>query len=251
MADAKVVSTPMGAHFKLISIIDEIGSLDPEVFPYSSAVCSVMYAMIGTRPDVAYAMGLVSRFMSRPGEMHWEAVKWILRYLKGLRDLNLVFTKGANLEVQGYCDSDHAADLDRRRSISGYVFTVGGNTVSWKSSLQHVVALSSTHAEFIALTEAVKEAIWIRGSLEDMGLQPKPAIVWCDSQSAICLSKNNAFHDRTKHVEVKFYFIRDIIEAGEVKVRKIHTSMNPADMLTKCIPVKKFEDALDILKLLR
>ena len=119
MADAKVVSTPMGAHFKLISIIDEIGSLDPEVFPYSSAVCSVMYAMIGTRPDVAYAMGLVSRFMSRPGEMHWEAVKWILRYLKGLRDLNFVFTKGANLEVQGYCDSDHAADLDRRRSISG------------------------------------------------------------------------------------------------------------------------------------
>ncbi|KAL9286002.1 putative RNA-directed DNA polymerase [Arabidopsis thaliana] len=103
MADAKVVSTPMGAHFKLISIIDEIGSLDPEVFPYSSAVCSVMM-----------------------GEMHWEAVKWILRYLKGLRDLNLVFTKGANLEVQGYCDSNHAADLDRRRSISGYVFTVGG-----------------------------------------------------------------------------------------------------------------------------
>ncbi|KAL9818308.1 putative RNA-directed DNA polymerase [Arabidopsis thaliana] len=126
MADAKVVSTPMGAHFKLTSLIDEIGSVDPEVVPYSSAVGSVMYAMIGTIPDVAYAMGLVSRFMSRPGEMHWEAVKWLLRYLKGSRDLNLVLTKGANLEVQGYCDSDHAADLDKRRSISGYVFTVGG-----------------------------------------------------------------------------------------------------------------------------
>jgi len=87
MADAKVVSTPMGAHFKLTSLIDEIGSVDPEVVPYSSAVGSVMYAMIGTIPDVAYAMGLVSRFMSRPGEMHWEAVKWLLRYLKGSRDL--------------------------------------------------------------------------------------------------------------------------------------------------------------------
>ena len=242
MADAKVVSTPMGAHFKLTSLIDEIGSVDPGVIPYSSDVGSVMYAMIGTRPNVACSTGLVSSFTSRPGEMHYG--------VKGSRELNLVFTKGSNLEVQGFCDSDHVADQDKRRSISGYVFTVGGNTVSWKSSLQHVVALSSTQIEFIALTENVKEAIWIRGLLDDMGLKPKPTIVWCDSQSVICLSKNNAFHDRTKHVEVKFYISKDIIKTGGVKVRKIHTFENSADMLTKCIPVKKFEKALDFLKLL-
>lgn len=207
--------------------------------------------MIGTRPDVAYAIGLVSRFMSKPGEMHWEAVKWLLRYLKGSTGLNLVFTKGSDFKVQGFCDSDHAADLDRKRSTSGYVFTVGGNTVSWKSSLQPVVALSTTEAEYIALTEAVKEAIWIRGLLEDMRIKPESAAVWSDSQSAICLSKNNAFHERTKHIAKKYYFIRDIIEAGEVEVHKIHTSRNPADMLTKGIPVNKFEAALDFLKLLR
>ncbi|CAA7059281.1 unnamed protein product [Microthlaspi erraticum] len=165
-----------------------------------------MYAMVSTRPDLAHAIGLVSRFMS---------------------------------------------DLDRKRSISGYIFTVGGNTVSWKSCLQSVVALSTTEAEYIAFSEAVKEGIWICGLLEDMGLKPEKATVWCDSQSAICLSKNNAFHERTKHVATKYHFIRDIIEEGEVEVLKIHTSVNPADMLTKGIPVYKFEAALEFLKLLR
>jgi len=105
-----------------------------------------------------------------------------------------------------------------------------------------VVTLSTTEAEFMALTEAVKEAIWIRGLLDDMGLKPEAASVWCDSQSASCLSKNNAFHERTKHIAVKFYFIRDIIEAREVEVEKIHTSRNPVDIVTT---------ALDHLKLLR
>jgi len=161
MADAKGVSTPIGAHFKLSAVRNNDESVDTEVCPYSSVVGSVMYAMIGNRPDVAYALGLVSRFMSNPGHMHWESVKWLLRYLKRSMDLKLVYTKGKDMKIHGFCDSDYAADLDKRRSISGYVFTVGGNTVSWKSSLQHVVALSTTEAEFMALTEAVKEAIWI------------------------------------------------------------------------------------------
>ncbi|CAA7041690.1 unnamed protein product [Microthlaspi erraticum] len=251
MSGAKIVTTPIGAHFRLSSTKEDEEGVDIEIVPYSSAVGSIMYAMVGTRPDVAYAIGLVSRFMSKPGAVHWEAVKWLLRYLRSSTDLNLVYTKGENFRVQGYCDSDYAGDLDRRRSISGYVFTVGGNTVSWKSSLQSIAALSTTEAEYIALTKAVKEAIWIRGLLIDMGLKAEKASVWCDSQSAICLSKNNAFHERTKHMATKFNFIRDIIEEGEVEVLKIHTSENPADMLTKGIHVKKFDSALEFLKLIR
>lgn len=249
MHEAKTVNTPIGGHFKLSAVKDASECIDTERFPYSSAVGSLMYAMVGTRPDLSYAIGLISSFMSKPGELHWEAVKWLLRYVKGSSDLNLVFTKSKEFRIQGYCDSDFAGDLDKSRSTSGYVFTVGGNAVSWRSCLQSVVALSTTEAEYIALSEAVKEAIWIKGLISDMGFKQEKATVWCDSQSAICLSKNNTFHERTKHVARKYHFIRDIIEDGEVEVSKIHTSRNPADILTKSVPVNKFVAALDLLKL--
>ena len=204
-------------HFKLASVQDDSECIDTVKTPYSSAVGSVMYAMISTRPDLAYAIGLVSRFMSIPGSVHWEAVKWLLRYIKGSHDLSLVYTKGKDLSVIGYCDSDHGGDLDRKRSTSGYVFTVGGNTISWKSCLQSVVALPSTEAEFIALTEAVKEAIWVKGLLEDLGFQQDKAQVWSDSQSAFCLSRNSVFHEQTKHMARKRSFLSDIIEEGNIE----------------------------------
>lgn len=152
MQDAKSSQTPIGTHFKLSAVKENEEGIDTQVTPYLSAVGSIMYAMIGSRPDLAYGLGLVSRFMSKPGEIHWEAVKWLLRYITGSLGVHLVYTKDKDFLVQGFCDSDYAADLDKRRSTSGYVFTVGGNVVSWKSCLQPVVALSTTEAEFIALT---------------------------------------------------------------------------------------------------
>lgn len=218
MEGAKSSMTLIGAHFKLSKVKDQEECVDTEVTPYSSVVGSIIYAMVRSRPDLAYGIGIVSRFMSNPCHVHWEAVKWLLRYIKGSTDLKLMFTRSNNMKVQGYCDSDFAADLDRRRSISGYVFTIGGNVVSWKSSLQQVVALSTTEAEYIALTEAVKEAIWLRGLLKDFGFKQEAASVWCDSQSALCLAKKSVFHERTKHVAVKYNFIRNIIAAKEVEV---------------------------------
>lgn len=135
MSEARPVSTPMGAHFKLASVIEEEECVDIDRVPYASAIGSIMYAMVGTRPDVAQAIGVLSRFMSRPGKIHWTAVKWLLRYLKGSTDLKLVFTKEKDFRVQGFSDSGYDADLDRRRSTTGYVFTVCGNIVSWKSNL--------------------------------------------------------------------------------------------------------------------
>ncbi|XP_062093841.1 secreted RxLR effector protein 161-like [Humulus lupulus] len=250
--EARSVNTPIGAHFKLKSLTKEEASFEEEkmkVFPHANDVGSIMYAMVSTRPDLAYGIGLVSRFMSKPSLEHWQVVKWLLRYMKGTANLQILYTKSNQneCEVMGYCDSDFAGDYDKRRSLSGYVFTVGGNVVSCKSNLQHVVALSSTEAEYIALTEVVKEALWLKGMMSELGFRQDHVIVHCGSQSAIHLSKNTVFHERTTHIDVKLHFLRDIVSKQLVKIVKISTKINPADMMTKVIPVSKFTSALNLL----
>lgn len=254
VTNSKPVQTPMGCHFKLSSTKEEDrAEKESEMrhIPYSSAVGSIMYAMVGSRPDIAHAVGLVSRFMSSPNTEHWNAVNWILRYLKGSSNYKLTFKKSDKFEVKGYCDSDYAADLDRRRSITGYAFQVGGNTVSWRSGLQHIVALSTTEAEYMALAEATKEALWLKRITCELGFPQKSVEIFCDSQSAICLAKNSVFHERTKHIQTRYHFIRDVIADGDLVVTKIDTKINPADILTKSLPVKKFEDGRSDLRVLR
>lgn len=172
MDQSKSVATPLGAHFKLHSPTeqeykDKEGRMKD--VPYQSAVGSIMYSMVGTRPDLAHAVGVISRFMSRPLKEHWLAVKWVMRYIKGTVDTKLSFKTKGEFVIRGYCDSDYGGDLDRRKSTTGMVFTAGGNTVSWRSSLQKVVALSSTEAEYIALSEAVKGGVWLKRFAESWG----------------------------------------------------------------------------------
>jgi len=166
MEGAKAISTPMPLHIQLSSKGSSISEKDKtymEKVPYASAVGSLMYAMVCTRPDIAQAVGLVSRFMSNSGKMHWEAVKYILRYMKGTPDHVLVFGgRYRDFSVVGFCDSDYAGDRDRRKSTSRYVFTVGGTMISWRARLQTIVALSTTEAELIAGVEAAKEALYLR-----------------------------------------------------------------------------------------
>lgn len=188
--------------------------------------------------------------MSDPNEEHWNAVKWLMRYIRGTTELKLTFKKQGSFEVKGYCDSDYAADLDRRRSITGYVFQVGGNTVSWRSGLQHIVALSTTEAEYMALVEAAKEGLWLKGITSEFGFKQEKVEIFSDSQSALCLARNSVFHERTKHIDVRLHFIRDVIADGSVKVSKIGTLENPADILTKSVPVKKFEEGRSQLRVL-
>ncbi|KAE8692332.1 hypothetical protein F3Y22_tig00110840pilonHSYRG00095 [Hibiscus syriacus] len=154
--------------------------------PYASDVGSLMYAMVCTRPDISQAVGVVSRYMHDPGKEHWEAVKWILRYILNTVDVGLVFQqdKQDGQCVVGYCDSDYACDLDKRRSTTGYVFTFTKAPVSWKSTLQSIVALSTTEAEYMAVTEAVNEAIWLQGLFGELGMEQKHIKVHCDSQSS-------------------------------------------------------------------
>ncbi|GJZ29607.1 hypothetical protein Tco_0574254 [Tanacetum coccineum] len=217
--------------------------------PYANAVGSLMYLMVCTRPDIAYAVSVVSRYLANPGKNHWEAVKWILKYLRGTANVGLVYgtDRGNHVDVTGFVDSDYAKDPDKGRSITGYAFLVQGCVVSWKATLQHVVALSTTEAEYMALTEAVKEAIWLRGLLEELGVKLNTVAVNCDNQGAIHLSRNHVFHERTKHINVRYHFIREVLEAKTVKVLKVGTEHNAADALTKVVPGRKLQHCLELL----
>ncbi|KAH9752645.1 hypothetical protein KPL71_014775 [Citrus sinensis] len=252
MKDSKPVSTPLSAHFQLSKSLEPTTDDDfnyMREIPCSSAVGSIMYAMVCTRPDLAHGVGVISRFIGNSGKGHWNAVKWVLRYLKGSAVTAIMFGKisGASPVVAGFVDSDYAADKDRRRSITGFVFTICGGAISWKSSLQSVVALSTTEAEYIALTEAVKEAIWLRGLVSELGFKQEVVVVGCDSLSAIQLSKNPKYHERTKHIDVRMHLIRDEISKGVVNVVKVPSEVNPADMLTKPLPSVRFRDLLNLI----
>lgn len=249
MQDAKSVTTPLAPHFRLSGKQSPTTAEEKalmEKVPYASAVGSLMYAMVCTRPDISQAVSVVSRFMANPGKAHWEAVKWILRYLKGTGNTGLCFG-GDTCRVNGFVDSDYAGDLDRRRSTTGYVFSIHGAPVSWRSMLQATVALSTTEAEYMALAEGVKEALWLWGLLGDFGIKQDRVDLWCDSQSAIHLAKNQVHHARTKHIDVRYHFVRDVIEEGDISLMKVHTDENPADMLTKVVTGGKFQHCLDLL----
>jgi hypothetical protein len=243
MHDSKPVSTPIAPHFKLSS--SRSPSTDPDFeymskVPYSSAVGSLMYAMVCSRPDLSYAMSLVSRYMTNPGKEHWNAVKWIFRYLRGTSNACLQFDR-IRKGLVGYVDSDFATDLDRRRSLTSYVFTVGGCAVSWRACLQPTVAQSITEAEYIAVCDACKEAVWLKGLYAELSGDTSCIDLFYDSQSAIYLTKDQMFHERTKHIDVKYHYVREVIIKDRLKVPKISTHDNPTDMMTKSVPVAKFE----------
>ncbi|KAL5557135.1 hypothetical protein UlMin_039371 [Ulmus minor] len=221
MSDSKAVQTPLAAHFKLST------DMSPKTDEERKDVERIPYASVD----------------------HWEAVKWIFRYVKGASDVGLLYKRceSASAKLVGYVDADFAGDLDKRRSLTGYVFTLFGCTVSWKAQLQPVVALSTTEAEYIAATEGVKEAMWLKGLVGELGCVHDKVEVFCDNQSSIHLTKNQMFHERTKHIDIKLHFIRDVVSRGIVTVEKIHTDENPADMLTKPVTGDKFKLCLNLL----
>ena len=243
MNGAKAVSCPLANHFQLSAKqcpSTDAEKTEMESIPYASAVGSLMYAMVCTRPDIAHAVGVVSRFLSNPGKEHWAAVKWILRYLRGTSKFCLCFGD-SNPVLVGYTDADMAGDVDTRRSTSGYLITFSGGAVSWQSRLQKCVALSTTEAEFIAATEASKELLWMKKFLSELGFQQERPQLFCDSQSAIHLAKNSTFHSRSKHIDVRYHWIRDVVESKQLQLEKIHTDENGSDMCTKSLPREKFE----------
>lgn len=207
---------------------------------YRSLVGGLIY-LTHTRPDIAYAVGVLSRFMQAPSKTHLGAAKRVLRYLKGTIKFGILYKKDQEVNFSGYSDSDWAARIEDRKSISGYVFSLGNGAVSWCSKKQPTVALSSTEAEYISATNATCQAIWMRRVMKDLlEDQDKATVIKCDSKSAIDLSKNPVMHSRTKHIELKHHFIREMVSQEQVVLEHCRTEEQVADILTKALGKEKF-----------
>ena len=187
---------PFNTQFKLSKKLCRTSTQEKEemaLISYSSVVESLMYAMVSIRMDISHVVGVVCRYLSSPGKSHWDAVKWILRYLRGTSTLCLCFGN-SKPSLEGFVNDDMAGDLDDRRSTSGFLFTFAGGAISWQSKLQKCVALSTTEAEYIVATEAGKEMVWLKRFLLELGLKELNYGISCDSQSAMDLSKNSMYH---------------------------------------------------------
>ena len=245
MADSKRGYLPM-SHGMTLSKTQCPKTLDERRrmngIPYASLIGSIMYAMICTRPDVAYSLSATSRYQSDPGEAHWTAAKNILKYLKRHKDDFLVYGGDDELIVKGYTDASFQTDKDDFRSQSGFVFCLNGGAVSWKSAKQSTIADSTTEAEYIAAHEAAKEAIWLRKFIGELGVVPSikgPIALYCDNNGAIAQAKEPRHHQRVKHVLRRFHLLREFVERKEVEISKIGTDDNISDPLTKPLPQAK------------
>ena len=234
-----------------------------EGIPYKSLVGSVLHLSRSTRPDIACAVGMLAKYQKDPGPRHWNAAKKLLRYLAGTKDYGIIYGRDRTKDgvphsiCHGWTDSDYAGDLDRRRSRSGYVFYTWGGPVSWSSTMQGCVALSSCQAEYQAACEAAKEAIWLIRLCNDLGYTDtsiethgkltqkeyegeKPLTIFEDNQGCIELSKNPVHHKRSKHIETKYHFVRDEVLKGTIKLVKTHTDDNISDIFTKALDKAAF-----------
>ncbi|KAG6988694.1 Retrovirus-related Pol polyprotein from transposon TNT [Fusarium oxysporum f. sp. conglutinans] len=243
MWESKPVTTPLSTS-KFQPVPDEYKASETTKLWYAKAIGSLMYAMLGTRPDIAFAVSLCSRYLGNPTNEHVQAVKRIMRYLRGTIDLELVFS-GPLRPLVGYTDSDWAGDHDTRRSTAGYVFNVGTGAISWSSKRQPTVALSSCEAEYMGQTQCTKEAIWLRGLLRELLAQYKhgdlqTTILYGDNQGAIAMAKNPQFHARTKHIDLQWHYVRERVSDGDVELQYVPTEQQIADGLTKPLPKDRF-----------
>lgn len=240
LLEAKSCSTPadVNVHLSKNTCNDK-----PISFPYREAVGALLFLSLVSRPDIAYAVNVVSRYVNDPGPSHVTAVKRIFRYLIHSKDLSIVYH--GNHELVGYSDSDYAGDLDTRKSNTGYIFLFNGGPVTWSSRKQNTVALSTTESEYMAASEAAKEILWLRQFLYDIK-EPQGLInLYVDNQSAIKLINNPVFHRKSKHIDIKYNFVRENVAKKIIDIKYVDTSNQLADFLTKALPVIKFNTIRD------
>jgi hypothetical protein len=237
MSDCNSTKFPMEPGCKLNA---DKGGPSVDSTKYRKMIGCLRY-LLHSRPDLSYSVGVASRFMENPTVMHAKAVKQILRYLKGTVDFGLVYVQGGSADkLIGYSDSDHGGDTVERRSTGGMAFYLNENLITWCSQKQKTVSLSSCESEFMAATAAAKQALWLRNLISEITKQkPKPVTLFVDNNSAIALMKNPVFHGRSKHIDLKYHFIRECVERGQIVVKKVGTEEQKADVLTKAMPAVK------------
>ncbi|XP_039310741.1 secreted RxLR effector protein 161-like [Solenopsis invicta] len=202
-----------------------------------------MYLSVGTRPDISYPVSILSKFLEVPLREHWTAAKRILKYLKSTPNLGIVYNRMTSKPNQliAYSDADYASCLDTRKSTSGVILMLNDGPIIW-SSRKHIVATSTTDAEYVAAYDATKEVVWSRQLLKDIGVEQfEPTTLFCDNAATQKLIENPIFHRKSKHVDIKFHYTRELVKQKQIKIQHVSTQSQLADILTKPLARGKFE----------
>lgn len=232
MQDSKPIHTPVEVNTKLQLATNQAEPVNQT--EYQSAIGGLMYLAVSTRPDIAFAVNNLARFNSNPQKEHWTAVKRILRYLKGTTNIGILYKQDESEKCVGYSDADWAGDTSDRKSTSGYIFMLSGGPVSWSSKKQKCVALSTAEAEYVALSAAAQECLWLRQLEVELGCPPEgPTLIFEDNQSTIAMAKNPQFHGRAKHIDIRHHFVREQVANGTIKLDYCSTKDMIADIMTK------------------
>ena len=232
MSDSKYVATPMDrSHFELVNQ----KSIPAEDVPYRQVIGSLMYLMIGSRPDLAFVIGKLSQYAETPSIFHWNALKRTLRYVNGTRNCGILFDGNKPLVAEGFSDADWAGCQNSRKSTSGFVFLVAGGAVSWKSKKQTCVSTSTCEAEYIAMCLAAKESIWLSRLLADLLNKnpPQPIVLGVDNNGAIDTAKNASINHRNKHIDIQYHFVREAYKSNLIELKHVSSESQVADSLTK------------------
>jgi hypothetical protein len=217
---------------------------------YRGVIGSLMYLSICTRPDITFAVNRLSSYLSNPGPKMWAAAMRVLRYIQETKDMGLVYLNdGGDCQLLSYSDANHAPEWSKRKSTGGYLNFMGSSLISWKSQLQKTVALSTTDAEYIAANEAAREIAWLKNLFEELEIGFKQSRLLSDNNACISISKDPCLHTRTKHLDTRYYYIKEKVEEGSLLVEYCATENMVADIMTKPLPRVAFQSFRDSLSL--
>ena len=217
-----------------------------DVTLYRSMIGCLLY-LTASRPNIAFSVGVCYRFQSNPKVSHLNAVKRVIKYVGGTCDYGLFYSKESNLSLAGFYDSDWASNADDRKSTTGGCFYVGANLFAWMNKKQNYVSLSTAEAEYIAAGSCCSQLLWMKNVLTDYGISQGTMVVYCDNSSAINISKNPVQQSKTKHIEIRYHFIRDFVERKIVCLEYIPTEWQNADLFTKPLDRSKFETLCQVI----
>lgn len=254
MSDCNSVSTPLDPSIKLSKDMGPCSPADHEFMldkPYINTVGAVAYLATATRPDLAFPISVLSRFNKNPGPAHWEALKRVLRYIKGTVDYKIEYapdpTQSGELFTT-YCDADHGGNPDNGRSTTGWVVKMGTGAISWLSRLQSIVTLSTTESEYVSGCSSGQEIMWLRNLFTEFGYTlSSPSQLYTDNQSAMAVARNPEHHGRVKHLDLKFYWLRDAVHHQHIRIDHLRTDDMPADILTKALGREKLQHMVKLL----
>lgn len=247
MLECKPVSTPLESGLRLVK--QEAGTGDcRHPTPYRELIGALMYLSVGTRPDITHAVSYLSQFNDCHTEVHWKAAKRVLRYLKGTHNVGLVYSHSSDPPTM-FTDADWGNCSLDRKSYTGYTFIMSGEAISWESKKQQTVALSSTEAEHMALSEATKEALYMGRMLGELGVELNGVVLKNDNIGAQKLATNPIYHARSKHIDIRHHFVREAVKEKLVLIQHVSSDEMAADILTKGLPRGRHENCVRLLGL--